>query len=145
MEGRAQFHESNDCTVRAFASATSLSYAISHTLALEAGRVNRKGFWTRHIAKRAVENGWIKDYTETPMLDLERAKGYSGYTNQRWANAYPTLAQAMPLMMKGRYMVETANHAFAVVDGVIHDNSYKLRMRRRVIRILEITLKEVKP
>src|SRR5512143_1491954 len=42
-------HESNDCTVRALASACGLSYADAHLIAKEMGREVGKGFWMEKL------------------------------------------------------------------------------------------------
>lgn len=63
--------ESNDCTVRAFSSATSLNYLKSHEIAKQAGRHSKKGFWTDRILKEARKQGLL-NYTETRMFDMEK-------------------------------------------------------------------------
>lgn len=57
---------------------------------------------------------------------------------RRYGSPYPTLRGVMPLMEKGRYIVETRNHAFAVVDGVVYDG-IKSRPLLRVVSIYEVT------
>lgn len=119
---RAQ-NETNDCTVLAVASAIGLDYLTAHTLAAQAGRVARKGFFSSRILKEAQRTGWIAGYTQTKMYDGARLQKNHTYGAYRGSSPYPTLAQVMPLLAKGRYVLETGNHAFAVVDGVIYDNN----------------------
>lgn len=128
MRGRAAYDERNDCTVRAVASALSLPYADVHYKAVLAGRVRRKGFWPELILKH-----FTTDFTKTSMYDKNRIK----CGNSPLSSAYPTLAQIMPLLQSGRYILETNNHAFAVVDGVIHDAS-RYRAKCRIQNIFEI-------
>lgn len=128
--------DSRDCTVRAFASATSTSYLSAHHLAKMAGRAFHKGFWSARILKKAKEEGLL-DFTESFMYDKKKAAKFGyGYHS----SYYPTLLQVMPLLMKGRYILETHSHAFAVVDGVIYDQGSKLKVRARIKTIFEVKI-----
>jgi hypothetical protein len=141
---RLAMNEANDCTIRALMSALDIPYLTAHSLGQEAGRVNRKGFWTRKLLKKAKANGYVKAYQETFMYDESRLRvvkennEYSGRTYLRLrGQPYPTLRAVMPLMAKGRYIVEFRAHAFAVVDGVVYDGQ-RLAPLKRVISIFEV-------
>lgn len=127
MRGRAAFMESKDCTVRAIAAALRIPYAKAHEAARLAGRRMRKGFWPDRILKSmGVE------FTESRMYDEKRAKAGNYRTSP-----YPTLSQVLPLLSEGRYILDTRNHAFAVVDGVVYDGS-RLKLRQRIQNIYEV-------
>lgn len=127
---RAQ-NETNDCTVLAVASATGLDYLTSHTLAAQAGRQPRRGFHSHRILKEAVRCGWINGYSEVSTYHVQNAPKHGTYHS---SSPYPTLAQVLPLLSKGRYVLETQSHAFAVVDGVIYDNRVTTYTRGRYER-----------
>lgn len=127
MRGRAAFLESKDCTVRAIAAALRIPYAKAHEAARLAGRRMKRGFWPDRILKSMGVS-----FTEARMYDEKRAKCGSWRTSP-----YPTLSQVLPLLSKGQYILDTRNHAFAVVDGVIYDGS-RLRLRQRIQSIFEI-------
>ena len=125
MRGRAAYLESRDCTVRAVAAALSIPYSNAHDAAREAGRRMRRGFWSERILK-----AMNIEFTETRMYDDKKAKGGS------CTSGYPTLAQVMPLLKSGRYILDTRNHSFAVVDGVVHDG--RPRPTQRIHTIFEV-------
>jgi hypothetical protein len=138
--GRVRFNESNDCTVRAVAAATSLSYDVVHRAAREAGRRARKGFWIEKILNQLKKEGLIQKWAESRMYDAKRFDRMWRKGSYRGATAYPTLAQCMHMLGNGRYCLETRVHAFSVVNGVVYDHGYKPAMRYRVQAIFTITL-----
>lgn len=131
MRGRAAYLESKDCTVRAVAAALGIHYAKAHEAARVAGRKMKHGFWPERILKAlGIE------FTETSMYDKNRAK-CSEYGT--YSTSYPTLSQVLPLLKSGRYILDTRNHSFTVVDGVIYDGS-RMRLRQRIHSIFEIKI-----
>ncbi len=133
--------ETNDCTVRAVSAATGLTYLNAHGLAKLAGRHSKKGFWTDKILREAKANG-ILDYTKSYMFDMAKLTKSikSGWGKISHGSPYPTLAQVLPLLSKGRFILETRKHALAVVDGVVYDQGSKLKARYRVVTIFEVKI-----
>jgi hypothetical protein len=107
----------HDCSVRALAIAAGIPYEEAHRLFKEAGRADNKPTptaVTRALFKRL---GFTK---HTTFL------GYGARYNRRrdtWtpiAN-YPTLARFIKAHPRGRFTVHRTGHAFALINGVVHD------------------------
>ena len=98
-----------------------------------AGRTDKKGFWSCYILKQALGQRAITKYEIVNMFDCKKA----GDDNRSHNNGYPTLAQVMPLLQRGRYILESRRHALAVVDGKIFDNS-RYTARLRITQIFEV-------
>lgn len=94
--------ETRDCTVRALATAAQIPYDTAHSIAKSAGRKNRRGFRTTLLLKHAEKHGVNAART---ALGRRRVK-VSTFIRQH---------------SEGRYIVRIRRHAFAVIDGVIHD------------------------
>lgn len=75
-------------------------------------------------------------YSIVNMYEPSRIKGQ--WDNNR-KSPYPTLAQVMPLLQQGRYILESHNHALAVVEGDVFDGP-RLRLRTRIQTIYEIKM-----
>lgn len=127
--------ETKDCTVRAFAAAASIDYRDAHEIARKAGRKNCRGFWSDKILRAARDAGMLT-YSIVNMYEPSRIKGQ--WDNNR-KSPYPTLAQVMPLLQQGRYILESHNHALAVVEGDVFDGP-RLRLRTRIQTIYEIKM-----
>ena len=91
--------EHNDCSVRAYATAACVSYDVAHALFKQHGRENT------HCTKAIVMDAVMR----------------STFPNA--INAFPSISvtKFLKLYPTGHYIVHTYNHAFAIVDGIIHD------------------------
>ena len=119
---RRQHHENNDCTVIALAAAAKIPYHAAHAMF--------KKFCSRRPNNGVAWNfvGRLDKILPINMEPMEfkcRGKQHNITLNQ-FCKRYP----------KGRFYVLVAGHALAIVDGVIHDHSYK--PRRHVIKAYRI-------
>lgn len=96
----------NDCTVRALAITCDISYAQAYMTLREAGRVGGQGFHVRPWAEHAVVNDrrfvW---------------RAFQAVRGERRMNP-PTFSREYD---KGVWIVKTAKHVIAVIDGVFYD------------------------
>jgi hypothetical protein len=102
--GRSQSRrpkQSNDCTVRAVASAYGLDYDTAYDKLAAAGRKCFDGF---HLGP------WLDDQG-AEKLSFPAVKGQKRMNPAKFCAAYP----------KGRFICRTAKHVFAVIDGVVFD------------------------
>lgn len=90
--------DTRDCTVRAFAVATGCSYEQASAIFSAAGRQLKKGTSVELSAKVHEE-----------MFKMVRT------------NWVMPLAAFLLLNPSGRFILHKKGHAFAVVDGVVHD------------------------
>lgn len=123
----AQFnHERNDCGVRALAIAANVPYAEAHRALELCGRKPNHGTYS-HQAERAFELLTLRsmERVDVHALRTEAAKG-------RYY-CWPTITQFLKAHPKGRYFVCSQRHAFAVVDGVVHDWSSTTGSRKRIV------------
>lgn len=90
----------NDCCVRALSVAANLPYEQCHALMAKHGRKNGKG---------------------TPYATSDAVHAELGHEVTRHRGLGPTLAQFIRANPKGRFVVHRKWHAFALVDGVVHD------------------------
>jgi hypothetical protein len=124
-------HESRDCAVREFATATDIPYARAHALLKAAGRRDRKGTRTTSFNLALATSGI--DYECLPI----RLDGLLG-----GSRTFPTLAQTVQRYSTGRYVIMTCNHAMALIDGVIHDKGAVSGSRSRIRHIYRIKTKQ---
>lgn len=95
------FNERRDCTVIALAAVTGLPYPRCHAALKDAGRKDRKGIPFVRVAQRVA-----------------RHVGHSFAICTRSG----TLRRFVRENPQGAFYVTIRGHAFAVLDGVIHDN-----------------------
>jgi hypothetical protein len=112
--------EQRDCSVRALSIATGRSYEECHQLFAQAGRTTGRG--TSVKASRIVHEARLG---LTPIT-----------TYREWG--YPTLHYFAETHPTGRYILHTSTHAFALVDGVVHDWSNGAGSRQRIKRAWEV-------
>ena len=103
--------ETKDCTVRATAHALGTSYSKAHELLKRAGRKDNTGF---EFGKQHEELG----FEMRPEL---------GCT---W------LERLLPKIPRGRFVITTRGHAFAVVHGIVYDHRMP-RARSSVFMVYE--------
>lgn len=96
--------ESNDCSVRAVSVASGLPYYKVHAAFTEAGRKAGKGVTVRMMIAALEKLGIMKQQ--------------EGYPYQR-----PTLSSWLLINPTGSWVIVKRDHAFAILDGVVHDNS----------------------
>lgn len=97
--------ERNACVVRAFALAANQPYEKVYKLCEKHGR--KHGAGTR------------KHTTEAVVRELGLRLVFDNY--YRRAIKSPTLSQFIEQHPRGRFFVIRRGHAFAVIDGVVHD------------------------
>lgn len=112
----------NDCCVRSLSVAARLPYAEAFALFSKAGRVAGKRT-PGHVSAAVYERA----------LAFARVDTFRLYHNSRRA-CYPTLAQFLAGHKRGRFILHTHDHAFSVVEGVVHDWRWSgTGMRSRII------------
>lgn len=94
--------QSNDCTVRALAIARELPYDEAYDTLAAAGRKCARGF---HFAPWATRQPYFRKHA------FQAVKGQSRMNVAKFCETHP----------QGRWVVRTAKHVLAVVDGVAHD------------------------
>lgn len=110
-------YDTKDCSVRALAVATGCSYEQASAVFSAAGRVMKKG--TSVDVSRKVHETWLGMLPTNP-IDFVAA-----------------FVAANP---KGRFILHSKRHAFAVIDGVVHDWEFsRTGPGTRVIRAWEVT------
>jgi len=112
-------NEHNDCSVRALANCTGISYAESHQIHKSNGRKNRQATnWMPLLnsyqkAHLRIKGIYGSSYISSLASRTTDIKINSGQTVKSFLKKHP----------KGKYVVIIARHAFAVVDGGIIDGS----------------------
>jgi predicted transcriptional regulator len=127
--------ETNDCVVRAFASAFNVTYDFAHKKVAEIfGRKNREGTRFFSLMMRALESKGIsinrkKVQTITKDVNLSywiKVKGVNtlrSMTTAKFLEDYP----------KGTYIVTVKGHAFTIKDGVVIGNPEDATKRKKTI------------
>jgi len=110
-------NERNDCTVRALANATEMSYEKAHALLKKHGRKDCKGAYFTTMKPAYEEAGFVL----YGVYGTTRAARYTAHVTKQKANAGTTLAKLLPTLGFGEYIVNTTGHAVAVVNGKIID------------------------
>lgn len=89
----------NDCTVLALATCNNISYKSASDILSGVGREKGAGLRSDYLADYLLKNGFelVND------------------------NVNISLSDAVEMAQKGKYIVRTNNHAFAIIDGVIYD------------------------
>jgi hypothetical protein len=121
--GLLHAYEINDCVVLAFTVAAQIDYAVAHQLCRKHGRVDRKGTSDRTVHAVAKELG-------ATNIDRDLTKGQQPAFMR--GTDWPTLQQFIGEHSIGRYFIIRGGHAFAVIDGVVHDWEYGTGARTRV-------------
>ena len=106
--------QTNDCTVRALASAAGAEYDRVYDTLAAAGRKGARGFDIRTWAKRAEFNGY-----RFAWLGFPAVKGMWRVNPVLFALKFP----------EGRFILRTAKHVIACVDGRISDTTNAIEGR----------------
>lgn len=105
--------EKKDCSVRALSVAGAVPYGLAHSMFARVGRRNCQS---------------------TPTWVTAEVMRMVGATNlDVWRCGWPTLAQFIRAHPEGRYVLHRSRHAFALVDGVVHDWSTGTGPRSRIV------------
>lgn len=113
--------ESKDCTVRAICIAAGIRYADAHACCELAGRKLNRVFFSQKGLNVAKTLGLL-DYDVVPPLQ----------------GTY-TLSEVLKLYNRGRYVVEGRHHAFALIDGVVHDMAnYNIGLNTKIESVWRI-------
>lgn len=119
-----------DCTVRALALTCDLTYEEAHAICKRYGRIHNKGYdLIRAFPIRKVAWG-----PRGAILKRQKVRGVELVKVTR-----PRLKLALWLdrHRKGRFIIETSNHAMAVIDGAVHD-IWPMKEHRKIVRVLEL-------
>lgn len=115
--------QQNDCTVRAFALVMGIPYDTSYDLLRAAGRKASRAFdiekyCRSHTYDQPTEGRrW---YFHLEKMGLYKGQRY-GRATTKGATRY-RLMDFLKDNPTGQFMVGTAGHIFAVLDGVVHDD-----------------------
>lgn len=131
-------NETRDCFVRAVQAVTGVPYRDAHAfVATKFERQTRKGTYNvedrmqKIVSEAATIFGYRVFDKPVPTRRTVRRSRFQ-YVQ---AVVYPTLEQMMLCTRQGRYVMVSCNHAWTVIDGVVHDNG--LTGNRRVTHIWE--------
>jgi len=133
--------ESNDCVVKAIASAAKISYEASHAFTGDyLMRSNGKGVCIKlflpNITKSPMKIGGQKvifeELHKSRILNRYKVKGKI-YLRKK------TVKSFIQDNIKGSFVLTVSGHALAVVDGVLIDNiGEEYRMTRKVLGAIEV-------
>lgn len=113
------YREDNDCTVKALALTTGISYAEAHKLLASLGRVNGKGF-SSFLTREAVAHTG-KRIRQVKVIE-EIVHQYPGKHKNKLRATTHQPARFPGAWKNGKtYMAFTKGHVLAIVDGVVHD------------------------
>ena len=119
-----KLNETNDCFVRALAVSANISYNEAHGIAEELfNRSPQKGTkFVDHIIRS--EKG--RNYFQDRNIELKAIP--HTYVRPRDKRVYPlNIRGFINSFKKGTYLITVNKHALAIVDGVIHDWSNKVK------------------
>lgn len=137
----ASIGETNDCAVRSLAVAAGITYGEAYNALANVGRQPRRGVPMRLIV-RALRNLQIS-HVVRPVGKLVRRLRRGSYTQFVVRVQYPTLKQVLEQYPTGSHAVATREHAFAIVDGVVHDwGRGTSGARSRITNIITIGVSE---
>ncbi len=118
--------ERNDCVVRALQEVTGVPYRDAHAyVSREFKRKQRRGVNVDKTLRR-VEQEKATVFGYRVFVRQVEPKGLA-YRRNVWGNVnqkaiYPTVADTLYKIRQGRWLLCSSRHAWAVIDGVIHDN-----------------------
>jgi hypothetical protein len=100
--------QDNDCTVRATATVFSIPYDQAYDLLKFHGRKSHKGFHYNELADELVIDGKALKWRA-----FQAVKGQRRMNPVSFSQRYPV----------GRFIVRTAGHVFAFINGVAYDDT----------------------
>lgn len=115
-----------DCVVRAFSVAANRPYAEIHTLCATHGRPYGRG--TSNATMRAVAKA----------MGIQEERTLLAYVSINGRLYRPTLAAFIKANPTGRFVLTRRGHAFALIDGVVHDWAHGTGARSRITKAFRI-------
>ena len=112
--------DKNDCSVRALACATGVHYIVASMTFTAQGRSVKKGTPTELSTKLHEE---VLGMRRIEMAEGMRLEDFVGFATT------------------GSFIIHKAHHAFAVVDGVIHDWENTTKDSTKIVRAWKVTEK----
>ena len=140
VRGEGFEHESLDCFVRAVKHATGVPYRDAHAhVAQHFNRIDRKGTHNpqNQLSLVAVVKGTIFGYRvfdKSPSATLSNPRNF----RSRPRFIYPTLASQIAKFKSGRFLLCSRHHAWAIIDGVVHDSRGTTSSRTQVVIVYEL-------
>jgi len=134
--------ETNDCVVRAFASAFEVSYDYAHKYVRENfGRINRQGtYGTVHKMRQIAEDRRQINYKKVKCLGT-KTSDYGQYSLKYQVKTKDgvvkrdmtvgTFAKQNPV---GTFFILVSRHAFTIKDGVVIGNYEDSQKKKRVVK-----------
>lgn len=113
-------YDKNDCSIRAISVAAGCTYAQASAMFSAAGRKLKKG--TDVATSRTIHETW---------LHMEPVNDAPDMTIEMFILWYP----------RGSYVLHKSGHAFAIVDGVLHDWEDTTRASTKILRAWQVTTK----
>jgi hypothetical protein len=136
--------ETNDCVVRALASAFEISYDKSHKYVKEKfGRVDRKGtygtvFKMVELAKKQTQINHKKikpiGSKKTMGNSVVYTLDYKVKVNGKKVNRKMTVGTFIKENPIGTFFVIVDRHAFTIKDGIVHGNYDDSTKKRKIMR-----------
>ena len=138
--------EKNDCAVKAIAAAAGVSYEISHAFTGEyLMRTRRMG---------TLLGMFLPNITKEPMMLGSKRVEFKSLDNIKITNGYKLYGEVVRRKKtvksfikdnpRGSFVVSVAEHAFAIVDGVLIDNvGEEFRMTRKVLSAIQVKAEDL--
>jgi hypothetical protein len=122
--------QSRDCAVRSLATALLMNYDAAYTVLAKAGRKCNRGFDIEAWARKTTCNGFRIGHGRMGPDDVLHTKFYWRLQKMPWTKDHHETGKAKRYRISdflrdnphGTFIVSTAKHVFAVVDGVVHDD-----------------------
>jgi hypothetical protein len=111
----------NNCTVCALSNVSGISYHEAHLITHAAGRKMRKGFKTVVLMKHIQENQDNYRLVFKEIMNQDKTTT-PGVWVSRFAKKGMTIAKFIQQNPTGRFYVRRSGHAFAIINGVVHDH-----------------------
>jgi hypothetical protein len=127
--------ETNDCVVRAFASAFNLSYDFAHKKVAELfGRKNGQGTYSFSLVMRQMEVQDVR-INRKKIKTISKDVNLSYWIKVKGVNVLRSMTTAKFLedYPKGTYIVTVKGHAFTIKDGVVIGNPEDATQRKKNI------------
>ena len=127
--------ETNDCVVRAFASAFGVTYDYAHKKVAEVfGRKNRQGTAYFSLTMSALASKQIK-FNRKGIKPIKEDQNLMYWVDVKGNRVLRnmTTAKFLEKYSKGTYIVTIKGHAFTIKDGVVIGNPDDAIQRKKVI------------
>jgi Tfp pilus assembly protein PilN len=135
--GATKENESDDCTVRALANATAISYAKAHAALKHHGRQDKKGVTTDVIVPAYKTFGLNLVSIHGDAKGARYLKAWYSYVQQEKGITLKTFLDKADKNKK--YVLLTRDHALAVVNSEVID-TFDNRANKRVVAVFEYSL-----